>query len=69
LHTTKHQESKFKNLLKRKRFFWEIARAQHICAFDKVDALLFWKKYRPRALVVDKINAATFLEGSYGLVG
>jgi hypothetical protein len=44
-HATKHHESKFKNLLKRKRFFWEIAKAQHICALAKVDALSFWKKY------------------------
>jgi hypothetical protein len=40
-----------------------------MCAFAKVDALSFWKKYRPRALVVDKISAATLLEGFRGLVG
>jgi hypothetical protein len=28
LHTAKHQESKLKNLLKRKRIFWETIRAQ-----------------------------------------
>jgi hypothetical protein len=28
----------------------------------KVDVLLFWEKYRPRAPVVDKINAVTLLE-------
>jgi len=35
----------------------------------KVDALSFWKKYRPRALIVDKIITATLLEGSRKLVG
>jgi hypothetical protein len=35
----------------------------------KVDALSFWKKYRPRAPVVDKISATTLLEGFYGLIG
>jgi hypothetical protein len=40
-----------------------------MCTFAKVDALLFWKKYRPRAQVVDKISAATLLEGFRGLVG
>jgi hypothetical protein len=35
----------------------------------KVDVLLFWKKYRPRAPVVDKINAVTLLESFHGLVG
>jgi hypothetical protein len=63
LHDAKHQESKFKNLLKRKKKFWEIARTQHMCVFAKVDALLFWKTYWPRASVVDKINVATLLEG------
>ncbi len=43
-HATKHQKNKLKNLLKKKRFFWETARAQHMCALAKVDALLFWKK-------------------------
>jgi hypothetical protein len=37
--------------------------------FTKVDALSFWKKYQPRAPVVDKINVATLLEGFLGLVG
>jgi hypothetical protein len=41
LHVATHQESKFKNLLKRKFFLWEIARAQHMCALVKVDALSF----------------------------
>ncbi len=41
----------------------------HMCALTKVDALSFWKKYRPRAPIVDKINVATFLEGFCGLVG
>jgi hypothetical protein len=68
-HAAKHQESKLKNLLKRKRNFWETARAQHMCALAKVDALLFWKKYRPRAPVMDKISATTLLEGFRALVG
>jgi hypothetical protein len=38
-------------------------------ALTKVDALLIWKKYRPRTPVVDKINATMFLEGFRGLVG
>jgi len=38
-------------------------------ALAKVDALLFWKKYQPKAPVVDKINVATLLEGFHGLVG
>jgi hypothetical protein len=29
----------------------------------KVDVLSFWKKYQPRAPVVDKISAITLLEG------
>ncbi len=69
LHATKHQESKFKNLLKKKRFFWKIARVQHICALAKVDALSFWKKYWPKAPVMDKISAAALLEGFCRLVG
>jgi len=44
-HAAKHQESKLKNLLKRKRFFWETVKAQHMCVLAKVDALSFWKKY------------------------
>jgi hypothetical protein len=40
-----------------------------MCALTKVDALSFWKKYWPRALVVDKINVATLLEGFRKLVG
>jgi len=40
-----------------------------MCALAEVDALSFWKKYRPRAFVVDKISAATLLEGFHGLVG
>jgi hypothetical protein len=39
-----------------------------MCTLAKVDALSFWKKYRPRAPVVDKINAATLLEGFHELV-
>jgi hypothetical protein len=35
----------------------------------KVDALSFWKKYWPRAPVVDKISVASLLEGFRGLVG
>jgi hypothetical protein len=33
-----------------------------MCTFAKVDALLFFKKYRPRAPVVDNINATMLLE-------
>jgi len=40
-----------------------------MCAFAKVDALLFWKKYWPKALVMDKISATMLLEGFYGLIG
>jgi hypothetical protein len=68
-HAAKHQKSKLKNLLKRKRFFWETIKAQHMCALAKVDALLFWKKYQPRAPIMDKISAATLLEGFRTLVG
>jgi hypothetical protein len=68
-HTAKHQKSKLKILLKRKKKFWETARAQHMCAFGKVDAPLFWKKYQPKAPIMDKISAATLLEGFCVLVG
>jgi hypothetical protein len=68
-HATKQQESKLKNLLKRKRIVWETTRAQHMCMFTKVNALSFWKKYRPQAPVVDKISAVMLLEGFCGLVG
>jgi hypothetical protein len=40
-HIAKHQKSKLKNLLKRKIFFWETARTQHMCALAKVDVPLF----------------------------
>jgi hypothetical protein len=40
-HDIKHQESKLKKLLKRKRIFWEIARVQHMCALAKMDVLSF----------------------------
>jgi hypothetical protein len=40
-----------------------------MCVLVKVDALSFWKKYWPKAPVVDKINAVTFLEGFRELVG
>jgi hypothetical protein len=40
-----------------------------MCALAKVDALSFWKKYRPRAPVVDKINATMLLESFHKLVG
>jgi hypothetical protein len=40
-----------------------------MCALAKVDALSSWKKYWPRAPIVDKVNAAMLLEGFYGLVG
>jgi hypothetical protein len=68
-HAVKHQENKLNNLLKRKRILWETARTQHMCVFAKVDALSFWKKYQPRAHVMEKINAITFLEGFRKLVG
>jgi hypothetical protein len=68
-HAVKHQESKLKKLLKKNRIFWEIARAQHMCVLAKVDALSFWKKYRPRAPVVDKINVIALLENFRELVG
>jgi len=68
-HDVKHQENKLKNLLKNKRSFWETTKLQHMCAFAKVDVFLFWKKYRPRALVVDKINVITLFESFCELVG
>jgi hypothetical protein len=68
-HPAKHQKSKLKNLLEKKFFFWETTRAQHMCTLAKVDMLLFRKKYQPKAPVVDKINAATFLESFRGLIG
>jgi hypothetical protein len=37
--------------------------------FAKVDMLSLWKKYRPKAPVVDKISVATLLEGFWRLVG
>jgi hypothetical protein len=40
-YAAKHQESRLKNLLKKKRISWETVRAQHMCAFAKVDALSF----------------------------
>jgi hypothetical protein len=40
-----------------------------MCALAKVDAPLFWKKYQPRAPIMDKINAVTLLEGFRALVG
>ncbi len=40
-----------------------------MCMLAKVDALSFWKKYQPRAPVVDKINVVTLLEGFRRLVG
>jgi len=40
-----------------------------MCTFAKVDALSFWKKYRLRALVVDKISVVTLLEDFCGLIG
>jgi hypothetical protein len=68
-HTAKHQESKLKNLLKKKRIFWETLKAQHMCTLAKVDAFSFWKKYQAKAPVVDKISVITLLEGFRGLVG
>jgi hypothetical protein len=40
-----------------------------MCVFAKVDAFSFWKKYLPRAPIVNKISVVTFLEGFRGLVG
>jgi hypothetical protein len=40
-HTTKHHENKLKNLLKRKKNFLEIIRAQHMCVLTKVNTLSF----------------------------
>jgi hypothetical protein len=40
-----------------------------MCALAKVDAFSFWKKYRPRAPIVDKISVATLLEGFRKLIG
>jgi hypothetical protein len=40
-----------------------------MCVLAKVDTLSFWKKYQPRAPIMDKINAATLLESFYELVG
>jgi hypothetical protein len=56
-------------LLKRKRICWEIAKTQHMCMLAKVNASSFWKKYQPRAPMVDKISAITFLEGFRELIG
>jgi hypothetical protein len=44
-------------------------KSSHMCTLAKVDALSFWKKYWARAPVVDKISAATLLEGFRDLVG
>jgi hypothetical protein len=68
-HVVKRQESKLKNLLKRKRILWETTRTQHMCVFSKVDAFSFWKKYRLRAPVMDKINVVMLLEGFRRVVG
>jgi hypothetical protein len=68
-HVAEHQQSNLKKLLKRKKICWETARAQHMCTLAKVDAPSFWKKYRPKAPVVDKINAITLLEGFGELIG
>jgi hypothetical protein len=38
-------------------------------ALAKVDAFLFWKKYQPRALIVNKNSATMLLEGFRKLVG
>jgi hypothetical protein len=40
-----------------------------MCVLAKVDAFLFWKKYQPKALVVDNISAVMLLEGFCRLVG
>jgi hypothetical protein len=33
-----------------------------MCAFAKVDVLSFWKKYRPKALLVNKISVVELRE-------
>jgi hypothetical protein len=43
LHAVKYHQSKFKNLLKRKRFFWETARIQHVCACQGGSAFVLEK--------------------------
>jgi hypothetical protein len=40
-----------------------------MCTLAKVDAPSFWKKYRPRAPVVDKISAIMLLESFRELIG
>jgi hypothetical protein len=40
-----------------------------MCALAKVDVLSFWKKYWPRAFVVNKISVVELLEGFCRLVG
>ncbi len=40
-----------------------------MCVLTKMDVLSFWKKYWPRAPVVDKINAIACLESFRKLVG
>jgi len=40
-----------------------------MCALAKVDALSFWKKYRPRSPIVDNISVAVLLERFHELVG
>jgi hypothetical protein len=40
-----------------------------MCVLAKLDMLSFWKKYWPKATVVNKISAAALLEGFRGLVG
>jgi hypothetical protein len=40
-----------------------------MCVLAKVDAFSFWKKYRPRVPVMDKISATALLEDFQGLVG
>jgi len=39
-----------------------------MCVLAKVDAFSFWKKYQPKAPIMDKINVALLLEGFCGLV-
>jgi hypothetical protein len=39
-----------------------------MCTLAKVDAPSFWKKYRPKALVVNKVSTITLLEGFRELV-
>jgi hypothetical protein len=40
-----------------------------MCTLANVNALSFWKKYWPRALIVDKISVTMLLESFRSLIG